>query len=332
MAYGTLETLGNYLTEGYWENTSDYYRKWNLSDTGVNAKSGTITYSVESNWYDADGINSNHAELTRYAFQYLENSTGINFSETSDGSSADIAFGNENSGAYASWDSAHFANFSDDPNQIYLDTAKLNIAPNWFSSSPTENDYVYQTILHEIGHVLGLGHQSDYNGSANFPADANFDNDCWSNSIMSYFDQVENTNIDADKAYLQSCMAVDFLALDDLYGDQSYGGTTFGTSNAFTGDTTYGFNTTISASDDYALSNLSENADENAYCIVDGGGNDTLDCSGWSADQLINLTVTSSSDTAPTTSNIAGLTGNLLLAANTVIENAVGGSGRYYYW
>ena len=319
----TLSDLSAYLTEGFWSDQSTYYRKWNLSDTGINAKSGEITYSLGSNWYDEDGINSNHSILTRYAFQYLENITGINFIETSDGSSADFAFGNENSGAFAAWDLANFAG----GNQIYLDTAYLNIEPNWYSSSPTENDYVYQTILHEIGHVLGLGHQGDYNGSASFPTDADFDNDCWSNSIMSYFDQVENTNIDADKAYLQTFMAVDFLALEALYGDQSYGGTTFGTSNAFVGDTTYGFNTTILASDDYVMSNLAENGDENAFCIVDGAGNDTLDCSGWSADQLINLTITSSSDTAPTTSNIAGLTGNLSLAANTVIENAKGGSG-----
>ena len=327
MTSGTLSDLSAYLTEGYWSDTSGYYRKWNLSDTGINAKSGEITYSLGNNWYDADGINSNHATLTRYAFQYLENITGINFTETSDGSSADIAFGNEYSGAYASLVSAHFADVSTDPNQIYIDTAYVNITPNWYSSSPTDNDYLYQTILHEIGHLLGLGHQSNYNGSAIYPTDANFDNDCWSNSIMSYFSQITNTNIDAGFAFLQTFMVVDFLALDALYGNQSYAGTTFGTSNANVEDTTYGFNSTILASDDYALSNLSENAGENAYCIVDGGGNDTLDCSGWSADQLINLTVTSSSNIAPTTSNIAGLTGNLTLALNTVIENAVGGSG-----
>ncbi|MDC0500093.1 M10 family metallopeptidase C-terminal domain-containing protein [Paracoccaceae bacterium] len=316
--FADLSTLSAYLTQGFWTDFGTVGRKWNLTDTGLNAKSGEITYSLGSNWFDSDGINSNHATLTRYAFQYLENITGINFTETSDGSSADIAFGNEVTGsAYASTTNS----------SSIISRGFINIGPNWYANSPTDNDYLYQTILHEIGHVLGLGHQSNYNGSASFPTDADFSNDCWSNSIMSYFWQSKNTNIDASNAFLQSFMAVDVLALDELYGDQSYGGKTFGTSNAFTGDTTYGFNTTISASDDYALSNLSENADVNAFCIVDGAGNDTLDCSGWSVDQLINLTVTSTGDTTPTTSNIAGLTGNLSLAANTVIENAVGGSG-----
>ena len=73
MAYGTLSDLSSYLTEGYWSDISQTYRKWNLSETGINAKSGEITYSLGSNWYDTNGINSNHATLIHYAFQYLEN-------------------------------------------------------------------------------------------------------------------------------------------------------------------------------------------------------------------------------------------------------------------
>ncbi|MDG1352436.1 MAG: matrixin family metalloprotease, partial [Sulfitobacter sp.] len=194
-SFASLSTLSTYLTEEYWSDNSTYYRKWNLSDIGINAKYGEITYSLGSNWYDSDGINSNHATLTRYAFQYLENITGINFTETSDGSSADIAFGNENSGAFAGLNTGDY--YISDPDQVYIDTAYVNITPNWYSSSPTDNDYLYQTILHEIGHVLGLGHQSNYNGSASFPTDADFGNDCWSVSMMSYFSQSENTSIDA---------------------------------------------------------------------------------------------------------------------------------------
>ena len=122
-------------------------------------------------------------------------------------------------------------------------------------------------------------------------------------------------------------MAADILALQSLYGDQEFDGSKFGPSNAFLGDTIYGFNSNISSSDDYAMSNLSKYADTNAYCVVDGGGNDTFDFSGWSNNSLINLTVTKSSDTAPSSSSIAGLFGNLTLAAGTVIENATGGSG-----
>ena len=34
----TLSDLSAYLTEGFWSDQSTYYRKWNLSDTGINAK------------------------------------------------------------------------------------------------------------------------------------------------------------------------------------------------------------------------------------------------------------------------------------------------------
>ena len=60
---------------------------------------------------------------------------------------------------------------------------------------------------------------------------------------MSYIDQTENTSITADKAYLSSFMAADLIAIDDLYSSFGYG-----ISNAFNGDTTYGFNTNIASS------------------------------------------------------------------------------------
>ena len=55
-------------------------------------------------------------------------------------------------------------------------------------------------------------------------------------------------------------------------------------------------------------------------CIWDAGGTDTLNCSGFSQNQLINLT-------AGLFSNIGGLTGNVSIALGATIENAVGGSG-----
>ena len=55
------------------------------------------------------------------------------------------------------------------------------------------NSYSLQTYIHEIGHALGLGHAGNYNGTADYPYDALFQNDAWSTSIMSYFDRSENT-------------------------------------------------------------------------------------------------------------------------------------------
>lgn len=53
----------------------------------------------------------------------------------------------------------------------------------------------------------------------------------------------------------------------------------------------------------------------------DGGGNDTLDFSGFSQNQKINLAAGSFSD-------VGGMTGNVSIAQGVTIENAIGGSGN----
>ena len=46
-----------------------------------------------------------------------------------------------------------------------------------------------------IGHAIGLVHAGEYNGSAHFGVDNLYGNDSWQMSIMSYFDQAENTYV-----------------------------------------------------------------------------------------------------------------------------------------
>ena len=205
------------------------------------------------------------------AFKIFEATLGIDFQEIS-AYDADFDFSDNRSGAFASSDlSSSVINYS-----------WINVASSWFYGSEVFGDYAFQTILHEIGHGLGLGHQGLYNGTGSYATDADFTNDSWQASMMSYFSQTSNTSIDASFTYLSTPMVVDWIALDDLYGPQGYG-----ISNAFLGDTTFGFNTTIAASTSQVFNQLKDWIPTTAFTVVDGGGSDTLDFSGFSATQLI---------------------------------------------
>ncbi|MEM8980101.1 MAG: M10 family metallopeptidase C-terminal domain-containing protein [Pseudomonadota bacterium] len=124
---------------------------------------------------------------------------------------------------------------------------------------------------------------------------------------MSYFDQVENPNVFASYAVPITPMVSDILAMQSYYGSGS---------SVRTSNTNYGYNSNAGGIwDDFV------NATESiALTIWDDGGIDTLDFSGTSLSQQINLIEESFSD-------ILGLTGNLTIMRGTEIENAKGGGG-----
>lgn len=312
----SLQDLADYLTTGFWEDFGEIPNSFNLGASGFSPNNGELLYNVSGYANDPNGLTDARAELVREAFKIYGEVLGITFTETtSTGDEVDIFFSDNGVGAYSGG--------LYDPVSGYIDYAIVNVALSWSGGTSTYNDYTLMTFFHEIGHALGLGHQGPYNGSATFGIDNIFDNDSWQVTMMSYFSQVENTNISATEAFLQGPMVVDWIALNDLYGPQGYG-----VDNAFLGNTTYGFNTNITSEISDIWANFSSYADVTASTIIDAGGIDTLDFSGFSANQLINLAITSASDTAPSLSNIGGAVGNLAIAVGTVIENAIGGSGN----
>ena len=211
------------------------------------------------------------------------------------GGGADIVFGDDRSGAFASLQSRGGD----------IVTADVNVAASWLDAYGAEpGGYGFQAYLHEIGHALGLGHAGDYNGSARYARDALYANDSWQASVMSYFSQAENTAIDASRAFVATPMAADLVAIRALYGEAP----------VREGDTVYGEGSTAGGALDLVAARAL------AFTIVDTGGHDRIELSGRAETQRIDLRAEAASD-------VLGLRGNMVIARGTVIEEVRTGRG-----
>lgn len=195
----------NYLTPG--SNTIFY----TFSVAGNNETGNSDLLSVPQ------AFSASQQSATRTAMAYIAQLTGITFTETSNTSLAQVHFANANlAGSQVAGLCSSSYNYSFNQNNVvttyeasayvYLDNVE------WGSDNANlaAGGQGYETLLHELGHMLGLKHPFD--DSPNLPTAV----DTTNFTLMSY------THAGSDKSVFQE---YDIAALKWLYGGDGLAGT-----------------------------------------------------------------------------------------------------------
>jgi Ca2+-binding RTX toxin-like protein len=340
--------------------------------TGYINEAETIAFNE---FFSFEAFTPEQRVAARSALGLWDDLINVKFVETASVLNADIRFGNTDTGgaqAYAYLPfgdifndpigSGGFSNVGDLGGDIWVD---FNVASNFF---PLQSSYYsVLTLIHEIGHSIGLEHPGDYDAlndsdgdgvpdPITYAGDAFFAQDSLQYTVMSYFDALETgaQHIDwnlMNFAYASTPLVHDIAAIQAIYGADP---------TTRTGNTVYGFNSTA----DRDVYNFNINT-RPILSIYDAGGTDTIDFSGWNTSSVINLNegaFSSGGGTerfltlaeinanraaagfAPRTQAVydlyfelfvkpQGLTNglfrdNISIAYGTIIENATGGAGN----
>lgn len=201
---------------------------------------------------------------------------------------------------------------------IEIDTSKAGFGPIG-STFSTYGSYPYMTLVHEWGHVLGLGHGGAYDESLDFgsPRYTSFDSRAW--TIMSYNDPTSGFSWGTSRASDGSIypnnpvtpMPLDIVAIQRMYG--------VAVTTPLSGGQVYGFNSNI-AGPIAKYFDFTQNSRPIVTLWNKGGGN-TLDVSGFTSPSTIDL-----HDGA--FSSVAGLKNDIAIAYGTRIDSAITGPGN----
>lgn len=319
-----LEPDGALTDQSFWGLNDKTAYKWGEATLGTGA---TISYYFDPR--------SNFSEVERAtflkAFAMWSSIANLTFAETRNQTSASVFLTRGNDGgAYTNLETSDGVGVTPGSpiaqGKISIDTS----VPGFDLSGSLDKSrgYGMATVIHEVGHLLGLGHGGLYNGSATPRTDqfSAFDDHMY--TIMSYIDwtdtdakyRAQNPYQDTFWGYDSSgvargnshtVMGLDIVAIQQLYGVSER--------TPFSGGQTYGFHSTITGP-------LAQFYDFNmnttpVVTLYNQGTGNTLDLSEWSVGGYVDMRPGSFS-------SVGGLTNNLFVDFTTNITTVIAGSGN----
>jgi Ca2+-binding RTX toxin-like protein len=303
-----------------------------LGDLKWAVRDFSFSFPTDGSFYGADygygeptnnfgSFNATQQAATRVAFSMFSSVSNLTFTEITETATrhAELRFAMSDAPSTA-W--AYFPSTAAEGGDAWFNKS------SGYYSNPVKGGYAYSTLLHEIGHTLGLEHTHEANIMP-------LDRDSKEYSVMSYRSYIGASTsggyTNEKWGYPQSLMMYDIAAIQHMYGADY-------TTNG--GNSRYSWSPTTGEMSVNSVGQGAPGGNRIFLTVWDGGGVDTYDFSSYTTDLKVDLrpgewTTTASSQLAKLHydgSKIAvGNIANALLHngdTRSLIENAIGGAGN----